>query len=456
MARKEGKRKFSSGRDRIKAAAAQQGPGGGGTMFKNIPQGVEFFNPEIPKGKSSVKYRLRLLPYIVTDPHHPDGPDIAPVGDIYYKRPFKRYRQLGAANRPYISPLSVGKPDPVAEYYKQAKADPAIPEEQANKFKPQDCVMYNVQLVENGKPGPVMFWWMSYALFEKQLKVELNDPDNDEYAAFMDLEGGFDLNVRFQKESFGGHNFLAADSISFTERGDIDESILGEVINLDDVLVIKSYEELNNIFLEIDDQMPASDPDDPGPDPDDQPETARVRKTTKPEPEKKERKKREPEPEPEAPSLTAEELDGMSFKEMRRYIVKNDLDIDTDGMEEDECREALMEACEIEPHSGQVEDSSEQCPAGLEFGEDFDTSKKCKKCDKRDDCEAAFEGESGVADPEPGPAKATKTDKKAGKAKDSGNKCPSGHKFGVDCDKQKDCDTCDEWEACMSEQESNG
>ena len=128
-------RKYGSAADRAKKAAEQAGPGsGGGTMFQNIPAGVDFYKPE--EGKATI----RLLPYVVTDPKHPDG-EMAPVGDIWYKRPVKRLRNIGTEKKSYISPKSVGKPCPVIEYYTAAKADPSIPDKEANRAKPQDIVV---------------------------------------------------------------------------------------------------------------------------------------------------------------------------------------------------------------------------------------------------------------------------------------------------------------------------
>ena len=176
MARKT-ERKYGSAAGRAKAAAAVAGPGGGGggTMFQNIPQEVAYYKPE--EGKVT----MRILPYVVSDPKHPDG-DMAPAGDIWYKRPFKRFRNIGTEKKPYISPKSIGKPCPSLEYYTAAKADPSIPDDEANRARPQDMVMYNVQIEDKKSKefGPVMFFYYSYHNFEKMLKNELLDPDNEE------------------------------------------------------------------------------------------------------------------------------------------------------------------------------------------------------------------------------------------------------------------------------------
>ena len=36
---------------------------------------------------------------------------------------------------------------------------------------------------------------------------------------------------------------------------------------------------------------------------------------------------------------------------------------------------------------------------------------------------------------------------------DKNNKCPYGHRFGLDCEKYNDCDNCDLWDDCIDEQE---
>jgi len=423
MARKETKRKYGSAADRAKAAAAVAGPGGGGgTMFQNIPQGTQFYSPE--EGKAT----LRILPYVVSDPKHPDG-EMAPAGDIWYKRPFKRFRQIGLDKKPYISPKSIGKPCPIMEYYSAAKADPSIPDKEADRAKPQDMVMYNIQVLDpkTKKWSDPMFWFFSYANFEKPFKKELMDPDNEEYLTFMDLEGGFDIRVRWEKETFDGHDFLKAGNISFIERDDLDEGILDEVINLDEVLLVKSYKELQNIFLEIDEEGDDKEDDKP----EEKPARRRKSADADDEPEEKpargRRQRSEPEPEEE------------EEKPARRS------------------RAAKQEEPEPEPERparrGRKVEPEDECPHGFVFGEDFDTKGKCTKCKVFDSCEAEFDSQS-----KPAEKRSEKESKSAagrkGKAKvDDEDECPSGHKFGIDCDNKPECSDCPKWDACMDRQE---
>lgn len=416
MARKT-ERKYGSAANRAKAAAAVAGPGGGGgTMFQNIPPDTQYYKPE--EGKAT----LRILPYVVTDPKHPDG-EQAPTGDIWYKRPFKRFRGIGTEKKPYISPKSVGKPCPILEYYTAAKADPSIPDKEANRAKPQDMVMYNIQVLDpkTKKWSDPMFFFYSYHNFEKMLKKELLDPDNEDFLAFMDLEGGYDIRVRWEKESFDGNDFLKAGSFQFLERDeDLDEDILDQVVNLDDCLVVKSYKELQNIFLELDDEEVEG-----GAEPEEKelPKPPRSRKTAEPEPEPEKQtrrgrgEKKDPEPEQEPEKTTTRR---------RRNS-------------------------EPEPPP----EPENKCPHGFVFGDDFDTKRKCEKCEVFDECGDQFEADHPLKDEK----KSGKTDTKASKSEkssaksDSKNECPSGHVFGTDCDNKPECNDCPKWDDCMDRQE---
>ena len=415
MARKKGDRKYGSAAARTKKAAAQSGPGGGGgTMFQNIPDGMEFYNPE------AGKVTLRLLPYVVSDPKHPDG-EMAPVDDIWYKRPFKRFRQIGTEKKPYISLKSIGKACPVMEYYAAAKADPGIPDKEANRAKPQDMVMYNVQTIDRkGNPdSEPMFFFFSYHNFEKMLKKELMDIDNEDCLTFMDLENGYDIRVRWSKETFNGNDFLVADNITFIERDDIDEDILDKVADLDSVLVTKSYGELNNIFLELDEEEGGKEESGGKEDPPAEKPKRRGRATPKeekePEPEKPKRGRRksaEPEPEPEKP------------KRGRRSSPKED------------------------------EKPENPCPEGFVYAEDWDTKRACDGCKKFDACgdeyDKKFDSSKEKKESEKKEAKppAKKTENKS-----DDNKCPHGYDFGTDCDQKKECADCVVWDSCMDKLE---
>ena len=424
MARTKSTRKYGSAADRAKAAAAVAGPGGGGGTMFNVPQGIQFYKPE--EGKAT----LRLLPYVVTDPKHPDG-EMAPAGDIWYKRPVKRIRNIGIEKKSYISPKSIGKPCPILEYYTAAKADPSIPDKEANRAKPQDIVLYNVQVMDpkTKEFSDPMFFFYSYHNFEKALKKELLDPDNEEYLTFMDLEGGYDIRVRWEKESFEKNDFLVAGNISFVERDDIDESILDEVVNLDECLVIKSYKELQNIFLEIDDEEGEGD---------DEPE--------KPEPSSRRKKSAEPEEKDEPPARTRRSKSADPEPEPEKPARRG--------------RAAKQEDTEPEPEKtrsrrgAKTEEPKNPCPEGFVFGDDWDTKKACEKCPEKtfDSCEAEFNKSTT-------PATGTKTTPAGKSAKgkapaaDEENECPSGHVFGTDCDTKPECNDCPKWDACMDRQE---
>jgi hypothetical protein len=51
---------------------------------------------------------------------------------------------------------------------------------------------------------------------------------------------------------------------------------------------------------------------------------------------------------------------------------------------------------------------------------------------------------------DPTPTKAVKRKKKTEK-----NRCPFGHRFGVDTDAYDECDECDVWDDCIEVKENN-
>ena len=231
----------------------------------------------------------------------------------------------------------------------------------------------------------------------------------------MDLEGGFDIRVRWEKESFAGNDFFSAGNISFVERDDLDESILDEVVDLDKVLVVKSYKDLQNIFLELDDEESG---DNKETEKEEVKPPSRQRKSAEPEkeaePEKSTRrsrteKKEEPEPEPEKPA--------------RRR------------------------------RNAEPEKPVNPCPSGFVFGDDFYTKTPCEKCEVFDECADKFEADYPAKDEKTSKKETAKETKSGKSSKGSDNECPSGYVFGTDCDNQPECANCSEWDKCMDRQE---
>ena len=107
-------RKKSKFRGKVGADAKKQQKSGSSYGYLNLPKGISVFSP-----KPDTRVKLDFLPYEVTDKLHPDrdvDKDIAMVGDLWYKRPFKIHRSIGSENDKVICLTSVKKKCPICEY----------------------------------------------------------------------------------------------------------------------------------------------------------------------------------------------------------------------------------------------------------------------------------------------------------------------------------------------------
>ena len=186
---------------------------------------------------------------------------------------------------------------------------------------------------------------MSQYLCQNEINNTLEE--DEEFEVFPDLEEGLTLKCRFDSSTIGSSKpFAELGKVTMLERKEqYTEDILDDIPNLDEVLNIPTYKELEAKFLELDEDDTADDT---------------------------------PEEEKETPTRTKFERKGKTVKP-----------------------------------------------------EDKDEEKEREK--KR---------------------QARKEKKEKGKDKDDDDKCPHGHKFGEDCDEYpKDCNDCDEWDACGEEQD---
>ena len=97
--------------------------------------------------------------------------------------------------------------------------------------------------------------------FQDLLDNEINE--NEQYEDFADIEIGNTLQIRFTEEKVGKNAFCKANRIDFLERDEqYDESILKKIADLDKTLIVLSYEELEQKFLEMESSDSVDDDDD--------------------------------------------------------------------------------------------------------------------------------------------------------------------------------------------------
>ena len=272
MAKKK-KTKMSAA-ERAKRRAANHTSGGASTTLR-LPAGVEFFSPK--KGK----YLVDILSYPAGK-----GNPWCEEGEMYFERTYFVHRNVGIENQSYVCPrLTSELKCPICEYRAKLLKEGAD-KDLIQSLKPQERQLWNV--IDATDRKQVMLWDISTFCFGAQLDGQINECDEDEdFASFSDLEGGYTLKLGVDQESGQGFTFVKVNRIGFKSRKkDYDESILEKLYNLDDLLIILDYDKLNGIFL----QMPSGEKVEEEDDDDVEEEAASK---------KKKKKKAAPKPEPE-------------------------------------------------------------------------------------------------------------------------------------------------------------
>lgn len=353
-----------------------------------LPRGVSVF-----KEKPGGKVKLDIMPYVVSTDSHPDKDEkngIALKGELWYKRPYRIHKNIGSSNDSYVCLSSIGKKCPICEVKAKMTREGASKEE-TDALKSSLRNLYVViPIGEKELEEKPYIWDISQAMFQQLLNEEIEENMDNE--VFPDLEMGKTLRIRFDSKTIGKSKpFAEASRIDFEDREEAyDESILDSIPDLDKVLKILSYKELEAKFLEIEDE----DVEDERPskkkvEEDDEDEEEDSRKTN--------RKKKVAAPEPE--------------------------DEDEEEEEEDEEEE--------------VPQRRKRKPAPVEEDEEDDEDEE-EAPKKRSKKQVEDEDEEDDEDEEAPTKKQT-----------ASGKCPHGHRFGSDCEKFDDCDTCKKWDACI-------
>lgn len=227
-------------RDRArKRAEERESQGGGGTKY-SLPENVTFYSP---KKHAS----LDIIPFAVSVDNHPED---VPKGELWYQRTVFVHYGVGAEEKSYLCPKTNKKKCPICEQRAALLKDPNADEEIVKSLKPKERELFNVYDREDPDKG-VQLWDISNYNFGAKLEEELRE-GRPEWAGFAEPVDGFTLKVRFSEEQIGKNKFLQASRIDFEERKSIDKKLLAVALDLDKIIKVLSYEQLEKIFLGVD------------------------------------------------------------------------------------------------------------------------------------------------------------------------------------------------------------
>lgn len=222
-----------------------------GFSYLNLPKGLSMYSP--PFGE----VELDIIPYMVTDKHHPDyfegDSDSAVTGDLWYRRPFSIHRDIGADKETVVCPKSIGKKCSICEEKDKQYKDNVSSDEVVGKSSFRSLYFVIPKDHKDYEEVPYL-WDISQYCFGDELNEELDE--NSKYANFPELDGGRTLKIKFAKKSFGKSKpFPFAKRIKFLKRKKAyPESIMEGLPSLDDIFTVRSYKDLQHLFFEMDDE----------------------------------------------------------------------------------------------------------------------------------------------------------------------------------------------------------
>jgi hypothetical protein len=474
--------------------------------YLNLPEGVSMF--KIDSGKSMF---FDILPYEVTDKNHPDKKAIALTDGLWYRRPFLVHSiPNGEHTDKVVCPTSFGKPCPICEYVKQMK-DAGTSFEELKPFKAKERNLYVVIPYGHKEMEEKPYIWDDTQwYFQKMLNDEL--AENSDNECFPDLENGLMLKVRFSDDTYNNKPAPKPTRIDFKDREEnggqqYTEKILKKIPNLDEVLIVLSYKELEMKLSGIEDsdldesenkdavkafdrkKKPIKDDDDTD---EVEPNSGETKssKRKKSEPVKKAWDEKHLIP-------TWGEIQGMEYDELMDLVEENNIDLSECGDDEEELRSFLIVQLEIEKptkkssnrRKSEPEKGSKKKPIEDDDDDEYEKSEATEirigsmvNHPKYGECEivalnkkemtatlADEDEERHVGIPfhkfnvisfgkagEPGKITKKETEARRKPAKEDKkttgkNKCPNGHVFGTDFEKFKDCSDCPKWDDCSDE-----
>jgi len=352
--------KRNSFRDKIGRNTQKQRESKKSFGYLDLPKDLKVL--AIPEDTREIE--LDFLPYVVTVTNHPDKDiqyDVATKDSLWYRRPFKVHKNVGVDNETIVCPRSIskGSPCPICEHREKRAKDNAEKEELRELYGKSRSLYVVIPFgIKKFEEEPTV-WDMSDFLFQDILndEMELNESNMD----FPSLEEGKTAVIKLKWKSFGKSTYPEVRSINFEKRDPYPESILKEVPNLDELLKVLSYKDIDSKFFELDDEEDGGELQEVEED-----ETStRKRKSFKDDDEKEDPPKRRS-------RVEKEDKDLDEHKTSRRSRVAKDEE-EPEKEEKPSRRSSRVKEDEETPKN--------KCPFGHVFGKDEGKFKDCDECD---------------------------------------------------------------------------
>mgnify|MGYP000303666217 CR=1 FL=1 len=321
--RKKRKAKQERRKSTARRRAEQRTSGYDFTTF-TLPEGMQLFQL-----KAAGTKRISVVPFIAGA-----GNPYADEGELHYEKTVWVHRGIGPDNSTYVCPAKTQKkPCPICDYKQKLNREPDADDDVIKGLAPKERQLWLIYDHGDEEQG-VQLWDFSYHLFGNVLDEEIKHSDEDDgYDLFYDPDEGLLLKIGIKEDSYMGRSFYKVTTINFKDREPLDEDILEQAVCLDDLLIVKEYEELKAIFLQAEESEEDEDEEE------EKPKSKRKKSSRKKPVEDDEEEEEDYGNDVTDEFPEAEEIEAQVFKKGRRYTLL----LDDEEAHENLTKKALTE-----------------------------------------------------------------------------------------------------------------
>jgi len=281
MSKKEREKRKKHKKSGAMAKWREEAEGDFASMF-NLPDGTKKLSI-----KSAGTKFLDIIPYVSKK-----GNKFVEAGEYWWEKTFYMHRNIGVNDDWVVCPArTLKKPCPICEFRAKLADDPEADEKTIDALKPSRRIIVNVVDMKRDKETVLFFHTPHFYLapeIKRALEAEFEDHEDNKEDFYLPEDHQY-LKVLFE-EPEGGFSGYKAVRVDFkAAKEDLSEDILEQAIDLDDILIVKDYDELKEMLY-------AGEPENE--DEDDEPKKK-----------SKKSKKEEPEDEDDDSELTDDDFD---------------------------------------------------------------------------------------------------------------------------------------------------
>ena len=218
---------------------AEQHESGFETTLFRMPEGMGFFSLTVGV------HEIDILPFKAGK-----GNPYAEPGELYFERTFYCYRDVGIQEKRYVAPCKLGLPDPIQDWKKKMANNASVDPEVLKSYFPKERQIFLVR--DKKEPDKIKLLESSFFGFGKLLDNRVqNSPEDSGWDMFYyPDETGMSLRLTVTEEAIGTGKFCKVSAIDFMPRkSPLPANLMNHGICLDDILIVPSYETLQDLFL---------------------------------------------------------------------------------------------------------------------------------------------------------------------------------------------------------------